>query len=73
MGRGIFCFFLGRCKRSILGVGNTASATKSFRANLGIRLGIGARERSENTLFSEEKVFESCTGKASTCTGKRLG
>lgn len=70
MGR---CISLGRCKRSIVGRGKTASAAKSFRVNLGIRLGTGTRERSENMLFSEGKGFESCTGKTSICMGKRLG
>lgn len=70
MGR---CIFLGRCKRSVLGKGKTASAAKSFRVNVGIRLGIGARERPENTLFPQGKGFGSCTGKTSVCMGKGLG
>lgn len=72
MGRGK-CIFLGRCKRSLVGKGKTASAANSFRENLGIRLGIRTRERSENMLFSEGRGFESCTGKTSICMGKRLG
>lgn len=64
--------FLGRCEGSVLEKGETASVINSFRVNLGIRLGTGARGGSEIILLSKGKPFESCMSEASICMGGGL-
>lgn len=64
---------LGRCEKSILEKGETASVPGSFRVNLGMRLGIGTRERVGNKyiILLRIKYLKAAEGKC-VCMGKRL-